>query len=93
LAIEKVVVSEPRVISSCLPISTISMSLVGDQLAAALLGPDPLQLALGRRLGQEVVDPGLAGDRGRGQRVVAGDHDGADAPCGAAGRSGRACPP
>ena len=36
-------------------------------------------LRLGRGLGQEVVDPGLAGDGGRRERVVAGDHDGADA--------------
>ncbi len=118
-AIENVV-SEPRVISSCLPISTISMSFVGfesrstmfpaslaacvpvfiatptsacgergrvvrpvaghrDELAARLLAPDQRHLVLGRRLGQEVVDAGLVGDRRRGERVVAGDHDRADA--------------
>ncbi len=100
LAIEKVV-SEPRVISSCLPISTISISLVGlesrstmlpaslaawvpgvhghadvglgqgggvvgavaghgHQVAAGLLGLDAGHLVLGRGLGQEVVDAGLA---------------------------------
>ena len=119
LAIEKVV-SAPRVISSCLPISTISMSLVGslsrstmlpasraatragvhgdadiglgqrrrvvgavaahgDQLALGLLVADQLELGLGRRLGEEVVDAGLGGDGGRGHRVVAGDHHRADA--------------
>ena len=36
-------------------------------------------LCLGRRLGDEVVDAGLAGDRRRGARVVAGDHDRPDA--------------
>ena len=119
LAIENVV-SAPRVISSCLPISTTSISLVGLESrstmlpasraacvpvfmatptsawasAGASLVPSPhmatslplacssrmsLQLVLGRRLGEEVVDAGLRGDRGGGHRVVAGDHDGADA--------------
>ena len=36
-------------------------------------------LSSGRRLGDEVVDAGLAGDRGRRERVVAGDHHGPDA--------------
>ena len=119
LAIENVV-SEPRVISSCLPTSTISISLVGllsrstmlpaslaawvpvfiatptsawasagrvvgavaghrHEVAAGLLALDQRHLVLGRRLGEEVVDAGLVGDRRRSQRVVAGDHDGADA--------------
>ena len=51
----------------------------GDELALGLLVADELQLVLGRRLGEEVVDAGLGGDGGRGHRVVAGDHDGADA--------------
>ena len=119
LAIEKVV-SAPRVISSCLPISTISISLVGlesrstmlpasraacvpvfmatptsawasagaslvpsphmaTSLPLRLLVADEPQLVLGRRLGEEVVDAGFRRDRRRGHRVVAGDHDGADA--------------
>ena len=119
LAIEKVV-SAPRVISSCLPISTTSISLVGlesrstmlpasraatragvhgdadvglgerrrvvgavaahgDQLALGLLVADEPQLVLRRRLGEEVVDTGLRRDGGSRHRVVAGDHDGADA--------------
>jgi hypothetical protein len=114
------VVSAPRVISSCLPISTISMSFVGLESrstmlpaslaacvpvfmatptsawasAGASLVPSPViatswparllladagELVLRGRLGEEVVDAGLGGDRGGGQRVVAGDHDGADA--------------
>ena len=118
-AIENVV-SEPRVISSCLPISTISISFVGfesrstmfpasraacvpvfiatptsacgergrvvravaghrDEVAARLLAPDQRHLVLGRRLGEEVVDARLLGDRARGERVVAGDHHRADA--------------
>ena len=99
LASEKVV-SAPRVISSCLPMRTMSMSLVGsrvevdhvagllrggragvhrhadirlrergcvvravaghrDEVAALLLAPDERELVLGRRLGEEVVDPCL----------------------------------
>src|ERR671924_406275 len=88
LAIEKVV-SAPRVMSSCLPISTISMSLVGSEsrstmfpaslAAALLLLLDQRQLVLGLGLGQEVVHPGLVRDRLGGQRVVTRDHHGADA--------------
>ena len=119
LAIENVV-SAPRVISICLPISTISMSLVGFESrstmlpaslaacvpvfiatatsacasAGASLVPSPvmatrrpcglmladqLELRLGRRLGEKVIDAGLGGDRRRGEPIVAGDHDGLDA--------------
>ena len=56
------------------------------QAAGGLLVPDQRKLVLRRRLGEEVVHTGLGGDRGRGQRIVAGDHHGADADgCGAAG--------
>ena len=109
-----------RLISSCLPTSTTSISLVGslsrsirfaasfaagvpefiatpdiglrqrrrvvrpvaahrDQPPARLFAADQVQLHLGRRLGQKIVHPGLGGDGGGGQRVVAGDHHGADA--------------
>ena len=119
LAMENVV-SEPRVIRSCLPTSTTSISLVGLESrstmlpaslaawvpvfiatptsacasAGASLVPSPVIatmcpprcsrrmsaiFVLGRRLGQEVVDAGLGGDGRGGERVVAGDHDGADA--------------
>ena len=132
-AIENVV-SEPRVIRSCLPISTISISFVGfesrstmfpasraacvpvfiatptsawrergrvvravaghrDEVAAGLLAPDQRHLVLGRRLGEEVVDAGLLGDRLRGERVVAGDHHRADPHRAQLARSARACPP
>ena len=37
------------------------------------------QLVLRRRLGEEIVDARFGGDGGGGQRIVAGDHDGADA--------------
>ena len=67
------VVSAPRVISSCLPISTMSSSFVGFESRSTMLP------ASGRRLGEEVVDAGLRGDRGRRERIVAGDHHGADA--------------
>src|SRR3974390_2527323 len=89
LAIENVV-SAPRVISSCLPISTISMSLVGlesrstmlpaspppRELAFALFVADESQFVFGRRLGKEVTPPRLSRNRGGGGRVVARNHDG-----------------
>ena len=119
LAMEKVV-SAPRVMRSCLPISTISISFVGiavevdhvaglarrhragihghahvslgqrrgivravaahgDELALGLLLADQVQLVLGRCLRQEIVHPGFGCDGGGGQRIVARDHDGADA--------------
>ena len=118
-AIENVV-SAPRVISSCLPTSTISISFVGlesrsTMLPASLAADVPVFIAtptsdwasagasfvpspviatmrplacsslisaifaLGRRLGEEVVDAGLLRDHGGGDRVVAGDHHRADA--------------
>ena len=51
----------------------------GDQAAARLLPADQGELVLRRRLGEEIVDPGFGRDRCGGQRVVAGDHDRADA--------------
>ena len=51
----------------------------GDELALGLLVADEPQLVLGRRLGEEIVDAGFRRDRRRGHRIVAGDHDGADA--------------
>ena len=36
-------------------------------------------LSSGVACGEEIVDPGLGGDRRGGQRIVAGDHDRADA--------------
>ena len=119
LAMEKVV-SAPRVISNCFPISTISISLVGfeveidhvaglarrlragvhgdahvslgqgrcvvgavtahgDKLALRLLIANEAQLVLGCGLGKEVVDAGLRRNRSRRHRIVAGDHDRADA--------------
>ena len=133
LAMEKVV-RAPRVISNCLPISTISMSFVGlesrstmfpaslaaevpvfiatptsawasagrvvgavaghrDELAALLLLLDQRHLVFGGRLGEEVVDAGLLGDGARGERVVAGDHDGADAHRAHLGEPLARCPP
>ena len=51
----------------------------GDERAAGLLAADERHLVLGRRLREEVVDARLLGDRLRRARVVAGDHDRADA--------------
>ena len=50
-----------------------------DHRAADLLALDQRHLVFGRGLGEEVVDAGLGRDRRRGARVVAGDHDRADA--------------
>ena len=129
LAIENVV-SAPRVISSCLPISTISMSFVGfesrstmlpaslaacvpgvhgdadvglgerrrvvravaghrDELAALLLLLMSASFVSGVASARKSSTPASCGDRRRGERVVAGDHDGADAHRRAARRSAR----
>ena len=50
-----------------------------DEVAVRLLLADERDLRLGRGLGDEVVDAGLARDRRRGPRVVAGDHHRPDA--------------
>ena len=50
-----------------------------DQLAALLLLADARELVLGLGLGDEVVHARLGGDGGGGERIVAGDHHGADA--------------
>ena len=114
LAIENVV-RAPRVMSSCLPISTTSINLVGSlskstMLPASLAAcvpefmamptsacasagasfvPSPIMatslpsacslrmyasLASGVASATKVVDTRLRGNRGRGQRIVAGDH-------------------
>src|SRR5712692_9843289 len=89
LAIEKVV-SAPRVISSCLPISTTSISLVGLESRSTMLPAsraatvpvliaDQPQLLLGCRLGEEIVDAGLRRNGGGSRGVVASDHDGTNA--------------
>src|SRR5579875_2218270 len=49
------------------------------ELAARLLAADQVQLVLGGRLREEIVNPRFGGDRRRGQRIVAGNHDRADA--------------
>ncbi|MNQ95039.1 hypothetical protein D3C85_1105800 [compost metagenome] len=50
----------------------------GDHAAIGLLLADIGQLLLRGCLGDEVIHPGLGGDGGGGQRVVPGDHHGAD---------------
>jgi hypothetical protein len=44
------------------------------QASLRLLAANQVELALRRRLGEEVVDPRLLGDLCRGQPVVARDH-------------------
>jgi len=46
--------------------------------ALGLLAADQAELFLRLCLGDEIVDPGLRGHRQGGDRIVAGDHDGAD---------------
>ena len=50
-----------------------------DELAFRLLVANEAQLFFRRRLGEEIVDAGLRRDGRRSHRVVARDHDGADA--------------
>ncbi len=50
-----------------------------DELPGGLFALDQRHLVFGRRLRQEVVDACLVRDRGRRERIVAGDHDGLDA--------------
>ena len=59
--------------------SFVPSPVIATSSPPGLLAPDQRHLVLGRRLGQEVVDAGLVGDRRGGQRVVAGDHHRADA--------------
>ena len=114
------VVSAPRVMSICLPVSTTSISFVGFESrstmlpasfaawvpvfmatatsawasAGASLVPSPVMatsrpsawmsrisfsLASGVAWARKSSTPGLGADGRRGQRVVAGDHDGLDA--------------
>ena len=49
------------------------------QLPLCLLPLDQLHLVLRSSLGEEVIHSGFPRDGGRGKRVVAGDHDSADA--------------
>ena len=83
----------PASLAACVPVfiatatsawASAGASLVPSPVIATsrplgLVVADQLELGLGRRLGQEVVDAGLGGDGGGGQRVVAGDHHGLDA--------------
>ena len=70
LAIENVV-SAPRVISSCLPISTISISFVGFESRSTML---PASFAAVVPGVHRDADVGL-GERGRVVRAVAGHRD------------------
>ena len=49
-----------------------------DQMPLLLVAADHRELRLGRGLREEVVDARLGGDRGGGERIVTGDHHGAD---------------
>ena len=46
-----------------------------DEMAFALQAPDLERFVFGQHFGAHASDPDLAGDRGRGAAVVAGDHD------------------
>ena len=51
----------------------------GDEVAGFLFLADERELVFRRGLGEEVIDAGFLRDGRGGQRIVAGDHDGADA--------------
>ena len=59
--------------------SLVPSPVIATRWPGRLLLADAGELHLRGRLGEEVVDAGLGGDGGRRQRVVAGDHHGADA--------------
>ena len=59
--------------------SFVPSPVIATRWPSACWRADEGDLVLGLGLGDEVVDAGLAGDRRRGQRVVAGDHDRPDA--------------
>ena len=59
--------------------SFVPSPVIATRSAAGLLAPDECDLLLRRGLGEEVVDTRLGRDRLGRQRVVAGDHDRADA--------------
>ena len=50
-----------------------------DEFAALLFALDQREFVLGGGFGQEVVDSCFVGNRLGGQRIISGDHDGADA--------------
>ena len=91
----------PASLAACVPVfiatatsacASAGASLVPSPVIATSRPPrlvlaDQLELRLGRRLGEEVVDAGLGGDRRRGERVVAGDHHRLDAHRAGARRS------
>ena len=78
-AIVPVFIATPTSACASAGASLVPSPHIATSLPLRLLVADQLELVLGRRLREEVVDPGLGGDGGRGQRVVAGDHHGADA--------------
>ena len=51
----------------------------GYQFSVRLFAPDQVHFFFGSGLGKKVIDPGFAGNRGGGERIVARDHDGANA--------------
>ena len=51
--------------------SFVPSPVIATRFPPCLLAADQRHLVLGRRLGEEVVDAGLLGDRLRGERVVA----------------------
>ena len=59
--------------------SLVPSPVMATRKPPCLLLADERHLVLGRGLGEEVVDAGLLGDGGGGERVVAGDHHRADA--------------
>ena len=59
--------------------SLVPSPVIATSRPPAWILADQLELRFGRGLGEEVVDARFGGDRGGGERVVAGDHDRLDA--------------
>jgi hypothetical protein len=52
--------------------------VIATSRSARLVLADQLEFGFGGRFRQEIIDACFGGDRGGGQLVVAGDHDGAN---------------
>ena len=59
--------------------SLVPSPVMATRCSAGLFLADALEFVLGRGLRHEIVHARLGGDGGGGERVVAGDHHGADA--------------
>ena len=59
--------------------SLVPSPVIATRRPVGLLLLDVIELVCGRCLGQKIVDTGFGGDGRGGQRIVAGDHNAANA--------------